>query len=154
MTAADLPGTEPQAQVRASAAAEPGAARSVFEYCLIKVVPRVERGDSVTVGVIVYCQARDFLDARTRLNRALVLALDPAADLPGIEAAVAAYACVCRGGRQAGQAGAATAGQRFRWLTAPRSTVVQPGPVHLGLTADPAADLARLADRLLPPGGE
>lgn len=154
MNAADLTGTEPQAQVRASAAAEPGAARNVFEYCLIKVVPRVERGDSVTVGVIVYCQARDFLDARTRLNRALVLALDPAADLPGIEAAVAAYACVCRGGRQAGQAGAATAGQRFRWLTAPRSTVVQPGPVHLGLTADPAADLARLADRLLPPGGE
>lgn len=141
-------------QAKAPQAASPDTAlvRNAFEYCVLKAVPRVERGDSVNVGVIVYCQARDFLDARARLNRDLVLALDPAADLPGIEAAVAAYACVCRGGRQAGQAGAATAGQRFRWLTAPRSTVVQPGPVHLGLTDDPAADLARLTDRLLPPG--
>lgn len=125
-------------------------ARNAFEYCILKAVPRVERGDSVNVGVIVYCQARDFLGARTHVDRALLLALDPAADVPGIEAAVAAYACVCRGGKPAGQAGATTAGQRFRWLTAPRSTVVQPGPVHLGLTADPAADLARLAARLLP----
>ena len=124
--------------------------RNAFEYCVLKAVPRVERGDSVNVGVIVYCQARDFLDARTHLDRELLLALDPAADVAGIEAAVAAYACVCRGGNEAGQAGEATTGQRFRWLTAPRSTVVQPGPVHLGLTMDPAADLARLAARLLP----
>lgn len=154
MTPADPTTAQRQARTGALVDTDPGAARNAFEYCLLKVVPRVERGESVNVGVIVYCQARAFLDARTRLNRGLVLALDPGADLPGIEAAVAAYACVCRGGRQAGQAGAATAGQRFRWLTAPRSTVVQPGPVHLGLTADPAADLARLADRLLPPGGE
>lgn len=140
------------AQAQAPATAAAPAARYAFEYCVLKAVPRVERGDSVNVGVIVYCQARDFLDARTHLDRDLLLALDPEADVAGIEAAVAAYACVCRGGKQAGQAGAATAGQRFRWLTAPRSTVVQPGPVHLGLTADPAADLARLAARLLPAG--
>ncbi len=140
-------------QAKAPQAASPEAAlvRNAFEYCLLKAVPRVERGDSVNVGVIVYCQARDFLDARTHVDPALLLALDPAADVSGIEAAVAAYACVCRGGRQAGQAGESTAGQRFRWLTAPRSTVVQPGPVHLGITADPAADLERLAARLLPP---
>jgi hypothetical protein len=110
----------------------------------------VERGDLVNVGVIVYCQARDFLQARTHVATDLVLALDPEADIAGIEAAVAAYACVCRGGKEAGQAGSITTGQRFRWLTAPRSTVVQPGPVHLGLTVDPAADLAHLAARLLP----
>ena len=138
--------TEAQAQQ----AAGTSLIRYAFEYCVIKAVPRMERGDSVNVGVIVYCQARDFLDARTRLDRELLLTLDPAADVAGIEAAVAAYACVCRGGSQAGQAGQATAGQRFRWLTAPRSTVVQPGPVHLGLTVDPGADLARLAARLLP----
>lgn len=125
-------------------------ARHAFEYCTLRVVPRVERGDLVNVGVIVYCQARDFLQARTDVATNLILALDPEADLAGIEAAVAAYACVCRGGKEAGQAGTITTGQRFRWLTAPRSTVVQPGPVHIGLTADPAADLAHLAARLLP----
>ena len=126
--------------------------RHAFEYCALRAVPRVERGDLVNVGVIVYCQARDFLQARTHVAADLILALDPEADLAGIQAAVAAYACVCRGGKEAGQAGAVTTGQRFRWLTAPRSTVVQPGPVHLGLTADPAADLARLAARLMPGG--
>jgi hypothetical protein len=115
----------------------------------LRAVPRVDRGDALNVGVIVYCQALGFLEARTRVNASLVLALDPRADLADIEAAVEAYARVCRGGEQAGQAGATTAGQRFRWLTAPRSTVVQPGPVHLGLTSDPAAQLARLAGRLL-----
>lgn len=137
-------------RVQAPQAADTALVRNAFEYCLLKAVPRVERGDSVNVGVIVYCQARDFLEARTHLDRGLLLALDPAADVSGIEAAIAAYACVCRGGSEAGQAGESTTGQRFRWLTAPRSTVVQPGPVHLGLTADPAADLARLAARLLP----
>ena len=124
-------------------------ARHAFEYSVLRAVPRVERGELVNVGVLVYCQARNFLEARTKVVASLLLALDPGADVEGIEAAVHAYACVCRGGEEAGQAGAITAGQRFRWLTAPRSTVVQPGPVHLGLTADPAADLARLAARLL-----
>jgi hypothetical protein len=133
-----------------SSAPDP-AARRAFEYCALRAVPRVERGELVNVGVIVYCQALGFLQARTRAVPDLLLALDPAADVADIEAAVEAYACVCRGGREAGQAGASTAGQRFRWLTAPRSTVVQPGPVHLGLTADPAAELARLAARLLDP---
>jgi hypothetical protein len=147
--AADTPSAVTHAE-SAEAAARALERRSSFEYCVLRAVPRVERGDSVNVGVIVYCQSRGFLDSRTGVIPALLLALDPDADVPGIEAAVAAYACVCRGGAEAGQAGATTAGQRFRWLTAPRSTVVQPGPVHLGLTADPAAELARLAARLLP----
>ncbi len=127
----------------------PAASRASFEYCLLRAVPRVERGESVNVGVIVYCQACDYLASSIRVSPALLLALDPEADIEGIEAAVAAYACVCRGGEQAGQAGEATAGQRFRWLAAPRSTVVQPGPVHSGLTADPAAELDRLLDVLV-----
>jgi Protein of unknown function (DUF3037) len=121
-----------------------------FEYAVIRALPRVERGEAVNIGVIVYCQALDYLDACTRLDGARVLALDPGADLPGIDAALAAYAGVCRGGAQAGAAGREPPGRRFRWLTSPRSTVVQPGPVHLGVTCDPAAELARLAARMLP----
>jgi len=123
--------------------------RHAFEYAAIRIMPRVERGEAVNAGVIVYCQALDFLQARSRLSQVRVLSLDPAADLDGIELAVAAYLEVCRGGPEAGQAGADSAGRRFRWLTAPRSTVVQPGPVHLGVTADPAAALDRLAARML-----
>lgn len=123
--------------------------RLAFEYAAIRVLPRVERGESVNAGVIVYCQALDFLEARYRLDQVRILALDPAADLAGIGSAVAAYTDVCRGGAAAGAAGAESPGRRFRWLTAPRSTVVQPGPVHIGLTADPAAALERLASRLL-----
>jgi len=124
--------------------------RRAFEYCVLRAVPRVERGELVNVGVLVYCQALDFLDALTRVSAPRLLALDPDADVAGIGAAVEAYACVCRGGKEAGQAGATSMGQRFRWLTAPRSTVVQPGPVHLGLTSDPAAELAHLFAVLVP----
>lgn len=127
----------------------PAGARHPFEYAALRAVPRVERGEMLNVGVIVYCRALDFLASSTSVDAPRLLALDPAADVADITAAVAAYACVCRGGAAAGEAGASTPGQRFRWLTAPRSTVVQPGPVHLGLTADPAAELARLAARLL-----
>jgi Protein of unknown function (DUF3037) len=131
-------------------APEVSAERYGFEYAALRAVPRVDRGDAVNVGVIVYCQKLDFLAASIRVDPGRLLALDPEADVAGIEAAVAAYACVCRGGSGAGAAGAGSAGQRFRWLTAPRSTVVQPGPVHLGLTADPAAELARLVGALIP----
>jgi DUF3037 family protein len=126
------------------------AERYGFEYAALRAVPRVDRGDTVNIGVIVYCQKLDFLAARTKVDAARLRALDPEADVAGIEAAIEAYACVCRGGAGAGAAGESSPGQRFRWLTAPRSTVVQPGPVHLGLTADPAADLARLVGALIP----
>jgi hypothetical protein len=152
MTAEPAAIPESASAIRGVPGGSPPTPRHAFEYCTLRAVPRVERGDLVNVGVIVYCQARDFLQARTHVVADLILGLDPEADLAGIEAAVAAYACVCRGGKEAGQAGATSTGQRFRWLTAPRSTVVQPGPVHLGLTADPAAELAHLAARLLPSG--
>lgn len=129
--------------------AERSDGRLSFEYAAIRVLPRVERGESVNAGVIVYCQSLDYLEARYRVDQVRILALDPAADLAGISSAIAAYADVCRGGNGAGAAGAEPPGRRFRWLTAPRSTVVQPGPVHLGLAGDPAAALEQLATRLL-----
>ncbi len=112
--------------------------RMPFEYAVLRVVPRVERGESINVGVLVYCQATGYLGARTHVDLARLVALDPAADVAAIERAVQAAAdCTRLDGDDAGR--------RFRWLTAPRSTVVQPGPVHTGLTVDPDVD----ADRLL-----
>ncbi|SEC93377.1 Protein of unknown function [Streptomyces sp. 3213] len=123
--------------------------RDVFEYALLRVVPRVERGECINAGVLVYCRARSYVGARTHLDEARLLALDPEADVAGIRAALGAVEGVCAGGEAAGQAARDDAGRRFRWLIAPRSTVVQPGPVHTGLTVDPAAETERLLDLLV-----
>ncbi|MEU5237947.1 DUF3037 domain-containing protein [Streptomyces lydicus] len=123
--------------------------RDVFEYALLKVVPRVERGEMINAGVLVYCRARRFVEARTHLDEARLLALDPSADVAGVRAALGAVEGVCLGGERAGQAAGDDAGRRFRWLIAPRSTIVQPGPVHTGLTADPAAEAERLLELLV-----
>jgi hypothetical protein len=123
--------------------------RDVFEYALLRVVPRVERGECINAGVLVYCRAQAYVGARTHLDEARLLALDPDADVTGVRAALRAVEGVCAGGAAAGQAAADDAGRRFRWLIAPRSTVVQPGPVHTGLTADPAAETVRLLDLLV-----
>ncbi|MDQ1012183.1 DUF3037 domain-containing protein [Streptomyces sp. NPDC002867] len=123
--------------------------RDVFEYALLRVVPRVERGECFNAGVVVYCRARTFVAARTHLDVAKLKALDPDADVTGVRAALHAVEGVCRGGEDAGQAGRDDAGRRFRWLIAPRSTVVQPGPVHTGLTLDPEAEVERLLDLLV-----
>ncbi|WP_447036132.1 DUF3037 domain-containing protein [Streptomyces sp. DSM 118878] len=123
--------------------------RYVFEYALVRVVPRVERGEQFNAGVVVYCRAKSYVAARTHLDETKLLALDPAADVAGIRAALGAVERICEGGTAAGQAERDDAGRRFRWLIAPRSTVVQPGPVHTGLTADPAAETDRLLDLLV-----
>ncbi|MGW4734600.1 DUF3037 domain-containing protein [Streptomyces shenzhenensis] len=126
-----------------------GGGRDVFEYAVLRVVPRVERGECINAGVVVYCRARAYLGVRIHLDEARLLALDPAADTDGVRAALRAIEGVCAGGEAAGQAAGDDAGRRFRWLIAPRSTVVQPGPVHTGLTKDPAAETERLLDLLV-----
>jgi len=122
--------------------------RHPFEYAVLRIVPRVERGESINGGVIVYCRALDYLGAAVHLDVERLRALDPAADVEHVAAALAAIADTCAGD---GPAGADAIGARFRWLTAPRSTVIQPGPVHTGLTSDPAAEQARLLDVLVRP---
>ena len=119
--------------------------RHGFEYAVLRVVPRVDRGEMINAGVLLYCRPLRFLAARVALDPSRVMALDPAADIEGIERALAAVVQVCDQQPAAGSAGQQDIGRRFRWLTAPRSTVVQPGPVHTGLTSDPEAE----ADRLL-----
>jgi Protein of unknown function (DUF3037) len=123
--------------------------RHVFEYAVVRVVPRVERGELINAGVLVYCRARDYVAARTHLDEARLRCLDPDADLDAVRAALRAVEGVCHGGPAAGRAAEDPPGRRFRWLTAPRSTVVQPGPVHTGLTADPEAELERLLELLV-----
>ena len=126
-----------------------GGDRDVFEYALLRVVPRVERGECINAGVLVYCRGRDYVGARTHLDEARLLALDPDADVAGVRAALRAVEGVCAGGAAAGQAVGDDAGRRFRWLIAPRSTIVQPGPVHTGLTTDPDAETERLLELLV-----
>ncbi len=125
--------------------------RHPFEYAVLRIVPRVERGESINGGVIVYCRAVDYLGAAVHLDVDRLLALDPSADVDDVAAALAAIADT---GAGAGPAGGDGIGARFRWLTAPRSTVIQPGPVHTGLTADPAAELERLLELLVRPAGQ
>jgi Protein of unknown function (DUF3037) len=128
-----------------AAAGRPEAAREPFEYALIRVVPRVERGEAINAGVVLYCQRHRYLDCRIVLNEDRLRALDPAADVAAVRAALAALGEGCHAGRPAQE----PLGVRFRWLTAPRSTIVQPSPVHSGLTADPAAELDRLFRELV-----
>ncbi|WP_017586306.1 DUF3037 domain-containing protein [Nocardiopsis ganjiahuensis] len=123
--------------------------RAVFEYALLRVIPRLERGECVNAGVIVYSQERAFLASRSALDEVRLRAVDPEVDVAGVRRALEAVEVMCRGGAEAGPAGRERPGQRFRWLTAPRSTIVQPGPIHGGLTADPAAEVERLLDRLV-----
>jgi len=122
----------------------------IFEYALIRVVPRIERGESLNAGVIVYSKSFRFLRTRIALDGERLRALDPAVDLAAVRAALRAFARACTDGPLAEQ----TLGERFRWLTATRSAIVQPGPVHAGVTDDPAADLERLFETLVElPGG-
>jgi hypothetical protein len=112
----------------------------VFEYALVRVVPRVERGEAINAGLLVYSKSFRFLGCRIELDEARLLALDPAADVAAVRAALAAFERACSEGPLADR----PLGERFRWLTAPRSAVVQPGPVHGGVTGNPAAELDRL----------
>jgi Protein of unknown function (DUF3037) len=124
----------------------------VFEYAVLRAVPRVERGESINVGVLVWCKPLGYLGARAHLDRDRLLALDAGADVAAVERALAAVCDVVPGpGPDAGSAAIDEVGRTFRWLTAPRSTVVQPGPVHTGLTTDPDAEADRLFRLLVLP---
>ncbi|MFJ4080508.1 DUF3037 domain-containing protein [Streptomyces iakyrus] len=123
--------------------------RLVYEYAVLRVVPRIERGECVNAGILVYCRAEAYVGARTHLDETRLLALDPRVDVAGVRAALSAVENLCAGGSAAGQAASDDPGRRFRWLVAPRSTIVQPGPVHTGLTTDPAAETERLLDLLV-----
>jgi hypothetical protein len=121
--------------------------RVAFEYALLRVVPRVERGECLNVGVLLICRAHRFLQARVAFDGARLLAFAPYLDddsLSQIERQVALVPRIASGDPDAGPIAALEIGERWHWLTAPASTIVQPGPVHTGLLTDPAATLDHL----------
>lgn len=124
---------------------------SPFEYALLRVVPRVERGEFVNAGVVLYCQEKRFLEAAVHLDPERLRALDPRLDLAAVRAHLEAARRVCAGGPGAGPIGLLPPVQRFGWLVAPRSTIVQPSPVHTGLAEDPREALDRLLKTMVRP---
>ena len=120
-----------------------------FQYVVLRCVPRVDREEFVNVGVVLYCQQADFLDCASHVDEERLSALAPAADLDAVRSALSAVSAVCHGDPSAGAAGRAAMGTRFGFLSAPRSTVVQPGPIHGGVTEDPAASLVHLLRTLV-----
>lgn len=122
---------------------------SSYDYAVIRVVPRVEREEFVNAGVIVLCSARDFLEAHIELDERRLLALAPTADLEAIRRHLAGIPAICRGGDSAGPIGLLSTRERFDWLVAPRSTVIQTSAVHTGRCADPAEVIERLLETMV-----
>lgn len=120
-----------------------------FDYAILRVVPRVEREEFVNAGVILFCLEAGFLAAGVELDAARVRALDPGADLALIEDHLRAARRVAAGDPDAGPIGRLSIRERFHWLVAPRSTVIQVSPVHSGLCDDPARELERLMDAMV-----
>jgi hypothetical protein len=123
--------------------------RLPYQYVVLRCVPRVDREEFVNVGVVAYCQAADFLAADCHVDEDRLRGLSPTVDLVAVRHALAFVEGVCRGDVSPGDPARGDLGTRFGFLKAPRSTVVQPGPVHGGLTDDPAAELARMVDVLV-----
>ena len=119
-----------------------------YDYAVIRVVPRVDREEFVNVGVIVACPAKQFLEARIELDAARLLALDPTLDLEAISVHLASIPLICAGGPQAGPIGQLAQRERFHWLVAPRSTIIQVSPVHSGLCEAPELALDQLFHQL------
>lgn len=115
-----------------------------YDYAVVRVVPRVERGEFVNAGIILSCDVARILEAAIELDEAALLALDPRVDLELVRDSLAAIPKICVGGESAGEIGKLSARERFHWLVAPRSTIVQTSPVHTGQCADPAAALQHL----------
>lgn len=120
-----------------------------YQYVVLRCVPRVDREEFLNVGVVVYCQAIDFLDVAWHVDRDRLSATFPGLDLDQVCDALEFVEGVCAGDERGGAAAGHSLGQRFGFLKAPRSTVLQPGPVHGGMTPDPATELHHLLDRLV-----
>jgi Protein of unknown function (DUF3037) len=123
--------------------------KHLFEYAVIRVMPRVEREEFLNVGVIVYCPAQGFLQTRYELDQERLRAFSAALDSQELEARLLAFKKVCAGGADGGPIGKLPLAGRFRWLTATRSTVVQTSRVHPGLCVDAGETLARLYSQLV-----
>ncbi len=122
---------------------------NTYDYAVIRVVPRVEREEFVNVGVVVSCPAAGFLEAAIELQESRLLALHPGVDLEAVRAHLESIAAICAGGADSGPIGRLTQKERFRWLTSPRSTIIQTSAAHTGTCDDPAAVVERLLDSMV-----
>jgi hypothetical protein len=130
--------------------------RDSYDYAIVRVVPWVDRGECINVGVILHCKKRRFLRARIELDTRRLEALAPGIDVEALRQHLDAIPLVCEGGNAAGPIGRLSQAERFHWLVSPRSTMVQVSPAHSGLCEDPAGTLEQLMDtmvRLPAPGG-
>jgi hypothetical protein len=125
------------------------ARRRPFAYAVLRVVPRVERGEQLNVGVVLFCRQHDFLALRTGLDVARLAALAPGVDPEPIHSGLRALAAIAAGDPEAGALAGLPASERFGWIVAPSSTTIQPSAVHTGLTDDPRAALDRLFTSLV-----
>jgi len=123
--------------------------REAFQYALLRVVPDVARGECLNAGVVLFCRRLRFLEARVHLDERRLEALAPGFDAAAVRAQLAALAAVAAGDPAAGPVARLDQSERFHWLVAPSSTVVQPSPVHTGLCTDPALELDSLVARLV-----
>ncbi|HXR92785.1 MAG TPA: DUF3037 domain-containing protein [Steroidobacteraceae bacterium] len=115
-----------------------------YDYAVVRVVPRVERGEFINVGIILWCASQDYLDARIELDEQRLRALDPTVNIEAVRSHLASIPRVCAGGPGAGPIGALSRRERFDWLVAPRSTIIQVSPVHTGRCTDVATTLEHL----------
>jgi len=120
-----------------------------YDYAIVRVVPRVERGEFVNAGIILSCDIERVLKAAIELDEAALLALDAGVDLELVRTTLAAIPAVCAGGADAGAIGKLSARERFHWLVSPRSTIVQTSPVHTGQCGDLDAALEHLMNRMI-----
>lgn len=123
--------------------------RHSFDYAVVRVVPRVERGEFLNAGVVLFSSTAAWLGARVGLDRERLRALAPDADVELIETYLEQIPIICAGGGEAGSIGQLPQRARFHWLVAPRSTIIQMSPVHAGVHHDPGAALGNLFDKLV-----
>jgi hypothetical protein len=123
--------------------------RNSFDYALVRVVPRVERGEFLNAGVILFCSTQAFLEAKIELDHVRLKALAPQLDIPVVESYLEAIPKICAGGGDAGSIGSLPQRARFHWLVSPRSTVIQTSPVHSGVHHDLNAALDSLFEKLV-----
>lgn len=124
-------------------------ARQLYEYAIIRIVPRVERGERINAGVILYCASQKYLGMRYEINEHKIKALNMEADIEEIKNALEGFEKVCCGKDDSGPIGSLNAAERFRWLTAKRSTLIQVSEVHPGFTIDPEKKLNELFIKLV-----
>ncbi len=122
---------------------------SPFSYAIFRLVPRIERGEQINVGVVLFSRPLDFLGARTRLDEERATALWPELDADAVRPHLAALERIAAGDPGAGPIARLEASKRFHWLVAPSSTIVQPSEVHTGVCDDPAAELEHLFAELV-----